>query len=196
MTQEDIAAATDDMISQGTVSDLERGRVHPFNLEARRLLALASALKWNLEEMEKATKLDFLGTVKKDKLEDSASLVGWHAVRIIGVAEAGIPETYPVPNHLKRFGTRVFQVHGNSMDAGNKPIRDQDYVLIDISQTDLQNGKIFVIEITGNGFCVKRAKSRKGDWWLDSDNPEYASYAPEEAIIVGRVYHRMSGDDL
>ncbi len=194
MTQEDVAAATTEAVSQGTVSDLERGRVHPFKLETGRMIALASALKWTFSEFQRATGLSFGNTI--EPREDKASLVGFHLVPIIGVAEAGFPETYPVPNRLKRPGTRVFQVHGESMNGGNKPILDGDHLLVDINQTDLQEGKVFVIEIIGNGHCVKRARNRKGEWWLESDNTEFASYAPEEAVIFGRVYYKMSGDDL
>ena len=161
-----------------------------------KLEPLAKLLNWDSARemlLELNIMPELLGKLKR---EDSASLVGFHLVPIIGVAEAGFPETYPVPNRLKRPGTRVFQVHGESMNGGNKPILDGDHLLVDINQTDLQEGKVFVIEIIGNGHCVKRARNRKGEWWLESDNTEFASYAPEEAVIFGRVYYKMSGDDL
>ncbi len=52
LKQEDITALTREEISQGTVSDLERGKVDLANMSTPRLLALASALQWTLGQME------------------------------------------------------------------------------------------------------------------------------------------------
>jgi SOS-response transcriptional repressor LexA len=195
VSQERLALEMD--VSPSLITKIERG-AHDFRkMTVRNFEALLNALNWNISDFERETGASFeaLGTASHSR-EDSASLVGFHLVPIIGVAEAGFPETYPVPNRLKRPGTRVFQVHGESMNGGNKPIQDGDHLLVDVNQTDLQEGKVFVIEIIGNGHCVKRARNRKGEWWLESDNTEFASYAPEEAVIFGRVYYKMSGDDL
>lgn len=55
LKQEDITALTNEEISQGTVSDLERGKVELANMSTPRLLALASALQWTLGQMETET---------------------------------------------------------------------------------------------------------------------------------------------
>jgi SOS-response transcriptional repressor LexA len=194
VSQERLALEMD--VSPSLITKIERG-AHDFRkMTVKNFEALLKALNWTVADFERETETKFDALTTSAYLEDSASMVGYHLVPIIGVAEAGFPETYPVPNKLKRSGTRVFQVHGHSMDGGNKPIRDGDHLLIDINQTDLVDGKVYVIELIGNGFCVKRARQKKGDWWLESDNTEYATYAPEEAQIIGRVYHRMSGDDF
>ncbi len=54
LRQEDIAARTEDAISQGTISDLERGKVDILNMTASRVNVLAAALDWTLEEMQEA----------------------------------------------------------------------------------------------------------------------------------------------
>ncbi|WP_322474693.1 helix-turn-helix transcriptional regulator [Deinococcus sp. AB2017081] len=54
LKQEDVAARTEDAISQGTVSDLERGKVDILNMTASRVGQLATALDWTLEEMQEA----------------------------------------------------------------------------------------------------------------------------------------------
>lgn len=54
LRQEDVAARTEDAISQGTVSDLERGKVDIANLTATRLGLLAQALDWSINELQAA----------------------------------------------------------------------------------------------------------------------------------------------
>lgn len=55
LKQEDVSARTNDEISQGTISDLERGKTDLVNMTSARLTALANALEWTLEEMEQQT---------------------------------------------------------------------------------------------------------------------------------------------
>ncbi|WP_425321347.1 helix-turn-helix domain-containing protein [Deinococcus humi] len=55
LRQEDVAARTEDLVSQGTISDLERGKTHLMNITAPRVVALADALEWTPQDFEKAT---------------------------------------------------------------------------------------------------------------------------------------------
>lgn len=66
LRQEDVAARTEDAISQGTISDLERGKVDIRNLTAPRLGALASALGWTPQQMEEALGVKILRVVDTD----------------------------------------------------------------------------------------------------------------------------------
>lgn len=65
LKQEDISERSHDVISQGTVSDLERGKVALDKLTAPRLAALAEALEWTVEEMEAATGLSLTTAIRR-----------------------------------------------------------------------------------------------------------------------------------
>lgn len=58
LTQEDVQARSGDAISQGTISDLERGKVALDSLNIKRAAALARALNWSLSELQTATGTD------------------------------------------------------------------------------------------------------------------------------------------
>ncbi|WP_168734764.1 helix-turn-helix domain-containing protein [Deinococcus sp. KSM4-11] len=65
LRQEDIAARTEDAISQGTISDLERGKVLISNLTSTRVSHLASALNWTVAEMQEALGIRLTAEVVK-----------------------------------------------------------------------------------------------------------------------------------
>lgn len=69
-------------------------------------------------------------------------------------------------------------------------LKNGDIVLVDTGLHSLMEGKIFVVEIIGDGYCIKRARKLGGRWWLMSDNPDpqYAPLQPKEARIIGLVY--------
>lgn len=58
LTQEDIQIRSGEVISQGTISDLERGKVALDSLNIRRASALARALGWSLLELQHTTGID------------------------------------------------------------------------------------------------------------------------------------------
>ena len=57
ITQEEVAARTGDLVSQRTVSHLEKGTIDLSSLAYGRVVALAKALDWTLPEMQRATGL-------------------------------------------------------------------------------------------------------------------------------------------
>ena len=93
-----------------------------------------------------------------------------------------------------RPGAVAFEVHGDSMDDGTPDaIRDGDLVLVDASLTDLAPGKVYLVELPGQGLMVKRLR-RVGDaLWFMSDNPINGSFPAEDAVrVVGQVYGKVS----
>lgn len=58
VTQEEIAARTGDVVSQRTISHLEKGSIEISGLAYSRVVALAKALNWSLPEFARATGLD------------------------------------------------------------------------------------------------------------------------------------------
>jgi phage repressor protein C with HTH and peptisase S24 domain len=115
------------------------------------------------------------------------------------VATGGKPIEYQIPEANYRTGMCVFFVEGDSMDTGKlDSIRDGDILYVDRKDTTPKNGKIYVFEVIGDGYCVKRIrKSGEGMWLLISDNPAYEPIEVDlenhdfESIgfkVVGRVF--------
>lgn len=201
VSQGRMEAATGDVLSQIKISRMERGKTHPINdLNTAELNALLDAFSWTPTDFTHETGLMFPPVEailwKPNKKTDRAVPVGYHLVEVLGVAAAGFPQTYPVPNRLKRPGARVFQVEGNSMNGGSKPIYDGDHVLVDTTLKNLQEGKVFVLEILGNGFTVKRSRKIRESWVLMSDNPDYETFVPEETRVIGQVYRRLADEEI
>ncbi|WP_287418176.1 S24 family peptidase [Oceanithermus sp.] len=102
--------------------------------------------------------------------------------------------TVPIREDVMRPGAVAFEVHGDSMDDGSaEAIRNGDLVLVDTSLTDLVPGKVYLVELPGQGLMVKRLR-RVGDaLWFMSDNPINGSFPAEDAVrVVGQVYGRIS----
>jgi repressor LexA len=191
LTQEALALEAE--TSQSTITDLENDKRSLSRAGAALVNRLARALKWSVYQMQETTGVD-LGA-EPDAKDTIAVPVGYHAAPIIGVAAMGLPEFYPVPDKVWRRGTRVFQVSGDSMTTSDPDsLRHGDWVFVDTNRnrlSDLVSGKVYCIEIHGNGFTVKRARQLNGEWWLMSDNPEHRSFRPDEARIVGVVFDAM-----
>lgn len=193
LTQEDIEAGTQDLVSQKTVSDLEVGRVHPLKLGAEKFLALLRVLRWTLEEFAQATGLEVpliyrpLGEPRED--------VVWLPVIAAGTAGRPWPEAgvLPVPKELVRPGSMLIRVEGDSMDTGDEDgIRDGDFVLVDQNLRDLRPGKVYAVEILGDGIAIKRAKRTRTGWIFVSDNPQGPVLEPDEVRVLGEVYRKIS----
>jgi repressor LexA len=108
---------------------------------------------------------------------------------VLGVAAGGKPFEYPVPAELWRPNGVVFIVDGDSMDDGTeRAIKDGEMLLVDTSLTDLQSGKLYVVEIIGDGYTVKEARRINGEWVLLPWNPNHPVLKPHEARVVGQVY--------
>lgn len=193
LTQEDIEAATQDLISQKTVSDLEVGRVHPLKLGAEKFLALLRALRWTPEEFSQATGLD-LPLVYRPSGEPREDVV-WLPVVAAGTAGRPWPEAgvLPVPKEFVRPGSMLIRVEGDSMDTGDEDgLRDGDLVLVDQNLRDLRPGKVYALEILGDGIAIKRAKKAKRGWVFVSDNPSGPVLEPDEVNVLGEVYRKIS----
>ena len=226
LTQEALASRSGDLLAQRTISDLERGAINPLHLKAERFYALLRALKWTPEEFAEATGLEIvpvyehqesLGTatvsaptsgayVRVDEAEVESERGrpvipgGLVMVPVVGAANGGRPMEYaiPVQKELVRPNTFAFEVHGDSMDDGSETaIKDGDWVLVDTSLTDPVPGKVFLVELEGDGYTVKRLRKIGDQYWLVSDNPEGESIPLDRiARIVGQVYRKVSYQEV
>ncbi|MFP5238456.1 MULTISPECIES: LexA family transcriptional regulator [Fundidesulfovibrio] len=102
-------------------------------------------------------------------------------------------ETYYAFRHawLKRKGQisqmRLMRVSGDSMEP---TLRDEDVVLIDLSQTEIYTGKIYAVGIDEE-IVVKRLDKKPGQLVLVSDNRQF--YPPLEVTLTEDANVRVLG---
>lgn len=178
--------------------DVERAVRHMYYKEPEAFIRLLSALDWTEREFWNNTGIDPLIPNEIGNLgylvvgEDRALPVGYHTVQVTG-AEGGKPLNYSevvVRDTDFRPGCRAFVIQGKSMEGGPNPIYDGDTVLADTALTTLADSKIFVFEVIGDGYTVKRARLFDGEWWMVPDNQDtkYKPLKEAEVKVVGRVY--------
>lgn len=165
-----------------------------------RLRALATALQWSSDEFEDSVGVP-LGAGRAIESGKVKLVGGLVMVPLVGVANGGMPTEYvlPVKPSLVRGGnTRAFQVSGNSMAVGpDGGIQDGDWVLVDIALRQPVNGKVFLLEVIGDGMTVKRLRNVDGQWVFMSDNPEAGEAWREDQVrIVGRVYGKVDYTEI
>jgi repressor LexA len=206
LTQEQAAAATNDVLAQRTISNLENGRNESLaNLGIQRLGALANALQWTLFELQDATGVDLgLGNNRPLLFEPNVTPikdVKWLPIRALASAGTPLPtETeglgwYVMPAMNFKNGVQIFRAEGNSMAVGNgKGIFNGDSLVVDTSDLEPREGKIYLVHDEGSqGICVKRLrrwdndKTGESEWWLTSDNPAFPPFQLETARVIGRV---------
>jgi repressor LexA len=184
MSQEDLAYRSG--LSQSTISLIERGIQNPLRLSVGHFYALLRALEWGLHSFVEATGLEIPEAFysKVDVLPASVKFVP-----ILGSAMGGKPFEYPIPRSLYRPGSAVYEVQGDSMDDGTeRAIPDGDLVLVDTNLTELHPGKVYVVEILGDGLTVKEARKLNGEWLLILWDPAHAPLRVEEVRVLGEVY--------
>lgn len=125
-----------------------------------------------------------------------------HRVPVMGMAAAGYgvdvseeePIAYGYVNPANyREHMLILQVDGDSMSASGEvnSLQAGDWIYVDPRLLDLQDNKIFVVYVPGQGVLVKRVRQWPQGWMLTSDNNEYPPFAADEAQIIGRVYYRQ-----
>ena len=117
-------------------------------------------------------------------------------IPIYGTATAGCPADFLSEGNIMNYAvidqaqfrngnTIAITVSGMSMQP---TFTDSETVLIDKSLTDLEDRGVYLICVEGQGVCLKRARLRRGAWWLTSDNPDHDDFQADEATVIGRVY--------
>lgn len=75
--------------------------------------------------------------------------------------------------------------------ADGSGIHNGDWVLVDAGLTKPNNGKVFLLEIIGDGTTVKRLRQVGNEWVFMSDNPRGESWTEDQVQIIGEVYGRV-----
>lgn len=203
----DVEELTDGVVYSQLLYRLENGRMKPENVKAPQLAELLRVLEW--------TQADWLAALgqpidETSESEEPNQPVDGHGfmeipggmlrVPVMGIANGGKPTGWmPVRKSAVRgANTRAFEVQGDSMAVGDRDgIRDGDCVLVDTSLTKPVNGKVFLLEIIGDGMTVKRLRQIEGQWLFISDNPEVGETWREDQVrIVGRVYGKVDYTEI
>lgn len=136
--------------------------------------------------------LNDLMNVVSGKVEPQTYMKNYRLAPIIGAANAGKPYDYPVPSEIYRPNMVILQVAGESMTTlAPDSLRDGDWLMVDTTVKSLKENELFVLEIIGDGYTVKRARKLNGDWLLMSDNPEYPILKQSEVSIIGIVFEAI-----
>ena len=204
------------------LSDVEGTIWTMYQKEPDALERLSRALDWR----DKFDMMLDLGVMKHDEVEAfGAAIKGLvssadrqsqtlnpvtdvHRVPVIALASAGAPVDDSADARIigweylddeqYRAHMLVLEVDGESMNSGHADsLQHGDRLYVDTRDIRLQDSKVYVVHIHGNGIVVKRARKLGEDWWLFSDNSDFAPTRPDEASIIGRVYfHQPKGKKL
>lgn len=93
----------------------------------------------------------------------------------------------------------IIQAKGDSMDGGNKPIKDGDLLIIDDSVKEIINDRIFVIQLNTDLLVKRVIKEWDGTVRLISNNPKYEDRILKEnetAEIKGEVVWNSSKENV
>lgn len=184
LTQEDIQARSEDQISQGTVSDLERGKIALDSLNVRRASALARALNWTLAEMQRATGVD-LGIM-------DATLIAEGTADVYPLRAALTPDQpgAPVDHEAVAPGLKrplLLRADTDEMQ-GLSPasIRPGSTLHLDLDRTTPEEGRVYVLTDDGGVHLRLYTVTRLGPVFR-ADNRTHEDIPAQDAHIVGMV---------
>lgn len=182
--QEDIVAEAGDLMTQGWVSDLERGKVELPNAGFAKVVALARALDWSLAEMQRATGVD-LGVM-------DAELVGMGSADVYPLASALTPDRpgLPVDHDAIIPGIEkplLLRADSDEM-YGTTPasIRPGSILHVDLAKTTPEEGRVYVISDHEGVHLRLYSVTRLGPVFR-ADNREYEDIPAQEATVIGLV---------
>jgi repressor LexA len=184
LTQEEVALRAD--VSPSLVAKLEQGRQNIQSMQLENYVRLCRVLGLDPVAFAAEAGVELPSSVDVRPAKVPSDL---RMMPVLGVAAGGKPFEYPVPAELWRPNGVVFIVDGDSMDDGTeRAIKDGEMLLVDTSLTDLQSGKLYVVEIIGDGYTVKEARRINGEWVFLPWNPNHPVLKPHEVRVVGQVY--------
>jgi len=185
LTQEDIQVRSGEIVSQGTVSDLERGKISIDSLNVKRASALARALKWSLSELQEATGVD-LGVPNAEVLATSEP-TPVYSLTALGTDKPN-PDGYNITPSKGTHPAHWMQTFMDS-DEMTPAIRDGESIYFDTDATSPAKG-VYVIAHQGKAYIRRYSQLPTGPAWT-ADNPAYAHQfipASDTVKVLGRVY--------
>ena len=192
LTQEELAGRTQDVVSQGTISDIERGKVHPLDsLSGKRLGFLIQALEWTPEQFEDETGIHLTGFTSDEEkaLPANAVRIGdIVSIRFLGSVSAGLYASGEAADETKYLDVpRMFiaqyksedlfalEVTGDSMASSDvqRHIPEGSFVIVHSNLQPSYNGQLVVVWLEHEHLGVlKEWKKDERGLWLLSYNPD------------------------
>ncbi|WP_189058660.1 helix-turn-helix domain-containing protein [Deinococcus daejeonensis] len=184
LSQEGVAAASDDGISQKAVSDLETGRVHLTDMALGRVVALAKALNWSLAEMQRATGVDLGITPVTLVGEGSADVYPLTAALTLDNPGPAIDHELVTPG-LKR--PLLLRMDSEEMlGVTSASIRPGSTLHIDQADTTPEEGRVYVLTDQDGAHVRLYTTTRLGPVFR-AENRTFEDIPATEATIIGRV---------
>lgn len=194
-TQEQIANDSG-VLTQRTVSELERAKYGLEDITVGRLAALARALEWTLPAMQEATGLDFgMAQFKESQLKEKVG----YLVPTYPLSEASKPNpkssgTIVIQDARNYENFQVYIMEGDEMVSSQRTAIHPGYTLY----TDLDSkvptvGKDYIIVYKGIPHVRTFAETGLGPAFVAA-NPLHP-LIPASAEVVGRVYRRVGIQD-
>jgi hypothetical protein len=188
--QEDIVAATGDLMTQAWVSDVERGKVDLNNAGFGKVVALARALDWTLIDMQHATGVD----------------LGITELTPVGAADEEMPVyllssiAQPTPTLHSYEGfeldadedpAKLLIVLADNTDMerpGGRSIHPGDAVFLRTDLTQLEERQGYAIQHQGR-VLLRRYEVLGGVSFFVADNPALARelIPTSDAVVLGRI---------
>lgn len=195
----DIENSTNGKLYQALLYRIENGKKHPNTLTVEQFRLLLSELGWTVADWSRETGLESpeMGLTAAQ----SGSESGKAEANLLDVDHAVVPFTkrvpllsatggrtfyFDIPDGLWRPNTVAAIIQGDSMSPTLDP---GDIALADTSLLDLRDGEMYIFEIPGDGYTIKRIYRSNGGWELHPDNRKYRPMLlPEDWRVVGEVY--------
>lgn len=182
--QEDIVAAAGDLMTQGWVSDVERGKVDLRNAGFSKVVALASALGWSLTQLQRETGID-LGVM-------DVTLVGEGSADVYPLTAAlNLDNPGPAIDHelitpgIKR--PLLLRMDSEEMlGVTSASIRPGSTLHIDQADTTPEEGRVYVLTDQDGAHVRLYTTTRLGPVFR-AENRTFEDIPATEATIIGRV---------
>ncbi|MFC6660046.1 S24 family peptidase [Deinococcus multiflagellatus] len=182
--QEDIVAEAGDLMTQGWVSDVERGKVDLRNAGFSKVVALATALGWTLPQLQKETGID-LGIAPLTLVgEGSADVYPMQAAR--DLENLGLPVSHDaVAPGIKQ--PLLLQLDSDEMvGTGPASIRPGSVLHIDRAERELSEGRVYVIADEAGVHCRLYAQTRLGAVFR-AENRTHEDIPAGDVQVIGKV---------
>ena len=190
-TQDDIVAESNDLMTQAWVTDIERGRTDLLKAGMEKVVALARALEWSLEDMQEATGLDLGMAVLKPKS------IRFEPVYLLSEATKSQPRSegsIVLQDSVNPPRFRVFIMEGDEMVSSLPNVIHPGYsVYTDLDSVRPIEGKDYVIVYEGVAHVRTFTQTPLGPAFA-ATNPTHP-LIPATANVVGRVYRRVGVQD-